>query len=502
MSKSSGKDQSFSRGLSLTSLGAILGIGLDFCAFTFAARNVSKADFGIFALFLVIGRFAQVASDVGLRQTVVQHLSSGALPPDRTFQLALTIQTITATLIAGTLLAFGVTFPSTVPNHSAGFFVYLAAFVMVQGWHQLFSGTLQGLRLYRSYIAGELTRSLVRLALMLVLVTRVKLGLHGLMLSAVLGVMCAAIFQAGLIPLPKRFWVTIPALRRTAAFALPLAANGALGITFDRLNRLILGFWAGPVSLALYETASRIPDAGIQVYLGFQSAFFPNMSAVLGAGGKRHAAVILNQTFRLISFAVATAAVIAYALRREIIVLLFSRQYADSATAFGILAPVIVVAISNNLLQTTLIASGNSRGALKAGLFQGLITIVLDVILIPKLGYLGPVYGYIAGNVLVNPFVLGMVRKQGIYARAQSYAKPMALCLLAITAAAAINGPWLGLAAGLFLFFALGAVTGCVTKDDIQLLIGENTRDNKSNIPASRITAGITSDRVPEEPAI
>ena len=463
--------QSFSRGLSLTSVGAILGIGVDFCAFTLAARSVSQTEFGIFALFLVMARFAGVVSDAGLRQTVVQHLSSGVAEPAHTFQLAFTIQTITATLIAGGVLAFGGAVQSMLLKGSRDFSAYLCVLVIVQAWHGLFSGTLQGLRLYRAYIAGELARSLIRFVLMLLLVTRMKLGVDGLMLSAVLGVFSASIFQAVVIPFPKRFWASVPALRRTAAFAMPLAANGALGITFERLNRLILGFWSGPVSLAFFEVASRVPDAGIQAYMGFQSAFFPNMSAVLGAGDKRYAAAVLNRTLRLICFAASFAVLIPYVFRRGFVILLFSREYAEAAGAFGILLPAIVVAVANNLLHTTLIASGNSRAALKAGMFQCVVNTVLYLILIPRIGYLGAAYGYIAGNVLVNPLVLWMVRRQGIDVRASAYVKPLVLFGLSIGIATVVTPSGAGMVAGLIFFIVASVLTKCVMGDDIRLLV-------------------------------
>jgi O-antigen/teichoic acid export membrane protein len=416
---------------------------------------------------------------------VVQHLSSGEATPAHTFQLAFTIQTIAATLIAGAVLIFGGAIQSIVLKGSTDFRVYLCLLVIVQAWHGLFSGTLQGLRLYRAYIAGELARSLSRLVLMLLLVTRLKLGADGLMLSAILGIFIASILQAVAIPFPKRFWASVPALRRTAAFALPLAAIGALGVTFDRLNRLILGFWSGPVSLAVFEVASRVPDAGTQAYMGFQSAFFPNMSAVLGAGDKRYAATVLNQTLRLICFATSIAVFIPFVFRRELVTLLFSREYAEAAVAFGLLLPAVVVRVANNLLHTTLIASGNTRAALSASVFQCVVNTVLYLILIPRIGYLGAAYGYVAGNVLVTPVVFWMVRRQGIKVRASAYVKPLVLFALSIGIATVVNLTWVALLAALVFFIVSAGLTKCITKDDIRLVVRASARGIRSEAVAA-----------------
>ena len=60
-------EQELIRGATVTSVAAMAGIALDFVSFVIAARSVSQGDFGIFALFLVLGRFAQVLADFGLR---------------------------------------------------------------------------------------------------------------------------------------------------------------------------------------------------------------------------------------------------------------------------------------------------------------------------------------------------------------------------------------------------------------------------------------------------
>jgi O-antigen/teichoic acid export membrane protein len=295
-------------------------------------------------------------------------------------------------------------------------------------------------------------------------------GVDGLMLSAVFAVFGAALLQTVLIPFPMRFRASLGGLRQLTAFALPLGLNGAFGVTFDRLNRILLAAWCGPVAVALFEAGSRVPDAGIQAYMGFQSAFFPNMSALLGSGQVQRATAALNRTLRLLCFPGSMAILAFYVFRRELVMLLFSPKYSDAAGVLGILLGGLVVAVANNLLHTTLIASGSTRAALKAGIFQGVVTTILYIALIPRLGYVGSAYAYVAGNILVNPVVLWMLKGRGINIEPGSYLKPMALLAVSLGAATLFHSALVALCAILVPFVAGGILMKCVTMDDFRLL--------------------------------
>jgi glycosyltransferase involved in cell wall biosynthesis/O-antigen/teichoic acid export membrane protein len=463
----------FARGVTCTSLGALVGIVLDFLGFVVAVHSVSKADFGIFCLFLMVGRFGQVLCDFGVRQAIVQRLSTDAEDHEGWFGSAWTMQTVISGVIAASaLLLFhwlGTRFfPAYLP---ARFGLYVCILVLVQAWHQLLSGTLQGLRLYTRYIAGELTRSAARLVLLLGLSHFLEPGSEGLMIATVTAIAVAVLCQAGLTPLSKRFVGFNGKWWKTLKFAAPLGLNGLLSILFDRLNRFFLALWSGPQAVALLETASRVPDACIQVYLGFQSAFFPSMAALVASGDRDRAVATLNRTLRLVVSAAATVAIVPMMLRKECLGFLFSASYQEASDAFGVLLAGLAIALCNNLLHTTLIAVGSSSGALQAGMFQGGVTVIFYLILIPAYGLLGATWSYVAGNLLVNPVLVALLRKAGVRLNVIDYAKPL---LLLVTAATSVflTAPSLGsVPIALIVFVSAMFLLGCVTPTDCRALL-------------------------------
>jgi O-antigen/teichoic acid export membrane protein len=305
------------RGATLTSSGAVLGIALDFLFFVIAVRSVPQSDFGVFGLFLVLGRFAQVLADFGLRQSVVHALSTQEERKGETFRIILGMQAVFSLATAtGLFLAFqplsSLLSLSDVPAYMP---LALSFFVLVQGLHQLMSGTLQGLRLYRRYVAGEFTRSVTRLALVVIFVVWLEDGLAGLVVSTIAAVALSCLLQLFLVPLPKWPSWTHQGAADVLRFACPLGLNNLLGVTFGRVDRLLLAAYAGPASVALLETASKAPEGGTQVYMGFQSVFFPNMSSLLGSDRKDEAARILRHTLRLVAFLTAAVAAVAFKQR-------------------------------------------------------------------------------------------------------------------------------------------------------------------------------------------
>ena len=462
--------QELIRGATVTSVAAMAGIALDFVSFAIAARSVSQGDFGIFALFLVLGRFAQVLADFGLRPTLVHFLAAREGQRQETFGLTLGLQTVFGLVVAAALLLLIRPLGAWIGLGEAPSYLpfALGLFVIVQVLHQLFSGSLQGLRLYRRYAAGELTRSVSRLALLVLLVVCLHHGLAGLIASTVFGITLSCVLQFLLIPLPKLpKWSRVGCLD-ILRFAYPLGFNNLLGITFGRVDRLILAAHAGPASVALLETASRVPEGGTQLYMAFQSVFYPNMSSLLAAGRKREAAGLLKHTLRLVAFLTASIAVVALAAGADVVVLLFSGAYQEVAWGFAILTAGLTVALVNNVLHTTLIASGSSRGALQAGLFQGVVSIVFYSLAIPMLGYLGAIYGLVLGNLAVHPLYVWLLSRRGIRVEVGVYLKPMTLLLAVIIASLWLDSSAFFVLFAIIPFLVASFLLRCVTPQDLR----------------------------------
>jgi glycosyltransferase involved in cell wall biosynthesis/O-antigen/teichoic acid export membrane protein len=440
----------FGRAASLTSAGALTGILIEFISLCIAVRTLPKAEVGAFAIFLVIARVAQLISDGGMRQALVQRLAANSGDPSKAFQTALAIETLASIAVAVGIKLVGNSFKAalfTIPHYA----LYLIAYVLFQSWHQVLSGTLQGLRLYRAFIIGELSRSVTRLVLLYVLLLRFGAGLEGLIIASVLAPAIAAMVQLLLVPFTlSRFDVDLPTARQLVRAAYPLGGSSLLGIVSDRASRVVLIASHGPVAVAMLEIASKISDASIQCYMGFQSAFFPTIARLLARKDKRPAERALNETVGLVAGAVVLISLAVTMQRDFIIRRLFSASYLDTSWAFALLFSTLAIALTNNLLHTTMIASGDTKVAFVASLFQTAVSVALCVVWIPRYGCMGAVYTYIASNCAVNPFLVYRLRRLHIRVGVVRFVVPC--CVLALVDALSVQhrgAAWLVCAAAL-----------------------------------------------------
>lgn len=420
----------FGRAATLTSASALAGILIEFTSLCIAVRLLPKADVGAFAIFLVIGRIAQLIADCGVRQALVQMLAAAPNDHRETFHSALALQTITSTAVAATIVLASRWFNIT-PFQVAHYTSYLALYVLLQAWHQVMSGTLQGLRLYRAFAVGELSRSISRLAMICLLLLQFGRGLDGLLLATVLAPAFASIVQLVLLPLRiAPFALNRNRAQQLLMLAFPLGASNLLGIASDRVSRVILVATHGPVAVAMLEIASKATDASIQCFMGFQSAFFPTITTLLTYVDRRRASRALNDIVQLVAVALTLVSLVVTMERDIIIKTLFSSAYVETSWVFALLFSALTIALTNNLLHTTIIASGDTKVAFGLSAFQAVVSAGLCLGLIPRFGYLGAVYAFIASNCAVNPLLVYRLIRLDVDVRIASYVIPCSVIAL------------------------------------------------------------------------
>jgi O-antigen/teichoic acid export membrane protein len=214
-------------------------------------------------------------------------------------------------------------------------------------------------------------------------------------------------------------------------FGFPLGLNNILYFVYSRIDRLLLGAMINPIGVAYYEVASRIPNKSQQLYGSFNNVFFPNISEYIAKKNYREAEKILNNSLRLISFATIFATVIATIFRKEIIILLFSKMYIESATVLSIMMVSLSITITGTILGTSLVALGQSDKPVKINLVNAATNVVCNLILIPIFGFMGAAYAALLSHSIALPFYVWFLKKSKIRLEITHYLKPLlGYCLL------------------------------------------------------------------------
>ena len=150
-------------------------------------------------------------------------------------------------------------------------------------------------------------------------------------------------------------------MKEILKFGFPLYLNEILTFGYRRADSLIIGGLLGPVSIAYYEVARRIPDSIATFYATFKSVFFPFMTNLFARGEKDKAEIIINNSVRWISLVIGFGALISLLFGEEIIVLIFSDRYLPSVPIFVLLMVGLIFTFIHYTFGYSLVALGEVK---------------------------------------------------------------------------------------------------------------------------------------------
>lgn len=201
-------------------------------------------------------------------------------------------------------------------------------------------------------------------------------------------------------------------LRRQLAYAIPLGLASVVGSLVLQFDRWVVVYFYDPETYASYINGAR--------ELPFVSILPSSIMAVVTAEFVRlYGSGQYLQMIGLWHKAMKTVAVLFFPLASylavfaaDVVVVLFSQKYADSATVFRLYALLLPLRIT--VFGSCLVAAGRSRLVLRAALATLALDVVLNVLLTPWLGLIGTVsatlvsaYALVGIQVLLTSRLLG-----------------------------------------------------------------------------------------------
>lgn len=332
------------RGVVWSTIAFAGGRGVTFLSTLVLARLLVPSEFGVVAAVLVYLSFIELASDLGMKWTVIYEQEHGIT---ERVQSAFTLNL----LLAASLSAVGVLLAPVV----AGFFhasdqvllFRLAALnLLLTGFGNIQDGLLLRGMAFRRRAIPQVVRSTVRGAVGIVL------ALAGLGASSlVVG------FLAGTAAWTLCLWVMAPfrpTLRLDLGIARSMAAYGGaasllevIAVVATRVDAIVIGRVLGSGALGLYAVAQRVPELVIEnVSWNVSVVAFPALARkrVVDAGGLGRATLELLRWCALYALPMAVGMAI---VAKPATVVLFGPRWAASAgvmAALGLLAAFAAVA--------------------------------------------------------------------------------------------------------------------------------------------------------------
>ena len=491
--QSPARPRQFRRGLLLTASSTGVVVISLFAETMIAARVLSTTDYGIYVLMLAVVNFFVTAVDFGFKAAVTQMIASG----DRDEQAVLANMAILARVVVVVVMAaliwlvrdVLVLFDNTGSLLRMAF--YVPVLLAVLSFDELLLSILQGFQLYQRLAIAQISRTLLRLALSAVFLLVYREGVLGLVYSWIIAYGLVVVYEFFAVPVPKRIVFRKALFIDLLRFGMPLQGNRFLWFLFSRIDVLLLGTLAGPMGVAYYSVANKVPDALRRLADSFIAVYYPTVSALFANKRTQHAHWYLNHSLRLVSFLTALAALVSVVFGREIVLLLFSDKYLISVPGFGLLMLAFHLMLTVNLLGYTLTAAKQAVKSLIANVLLTATQIITDWLLIPLLDFVGPA---VAGNlsaVLNLPVNLLMLRRIGVRVAVSPLVKQTTLLLAFGGLSWWLQPQSLILKGGILLIYVAASILlDTISIEDLSLVVPEKILRRRVVLPAETVGDG------------
>ncbi|MDW7679447.1 MAG: oligosaccharide flippase family protein [bacterium] len=392
--------------------GTIITIFSIFLEMMIAVRYLDEKSYGIYVLLIAVTNFFIMFIDFGYKTSVTQFLASGHYKNNAEIVSSILIVRILTILILSAIIlsaqnALVWIDASMLIVQYAIFIPFMLAFASLD---ELMMSMLQGIERFNKIAIATIIRGVLRLVLSLVLLAVFHLGIEALLYSFIISFLISALYQFLVLPISKMLVLNKKLLIEMMKFGFPLQISRFLYFVSGRVNIFLLGTLAGPASVAYFSVAERIPIALQRLSESFIKVFFPRMTNLISENNHQKAHSLLNHSLAITSFLMALAALIAIAFSKFIIVVLFTEKYSETHIAFSLMMIVLQMQFLVQIMGYTLTSAGFPKRSLIENTIRTVLTVGLNIIFIPKWGYLGAVYATFAANYIAYPISIFLLK--------------------------------------------------------------------------------------------
>jgi O-antigen/teichoic acid export membrane protein len=391
------------RGTGIALVGTFLALLLGFVTRLIVARYGSEADYGIYSLAIVVITFATTLVGLGLPDGTARFVAyfrgRGETAKVRGVTSVSLQLTTAASIIVSIALFFGAEYIASNIFHSPGltpalkvlaigipFFALTNILVSVfRGFDRMEPQT------YFQYILFNILFLLFVSVLAMLHLSFVYL-FYTYVAALIITFIALLLYAMRKLPQPITFanWRSNTAVsKELVIFSLPLLATGVLSTIILWLNTLLIGYFKTPEAVGLYNAASPLAKF-ISEPLGLMMLIYTPVATGLCSQN------LIAELRR--SFVISTKWLVSLTLPFFLVLLLFPEAVLNLffGSAYVVAAPALRLLslgfIISNLFgpnQSILLAMGQTRFVMWTALFAAIISVILNLVLIPPLGIVG-----------------------------------------------------------------------------------------------------------------
>lgn len=395
--------ETWKRVVSLTGVNSLAAL-LAMASSIVLARTLGVQEYGLYVYAVSTFSFLSTIAALGIptlvtRQSAIWAQSSQWGLLRGVIKFGLSAATMSSLLLG---LAFLACRPLLGRITSAAGFTWAAIIVvpllLFRALDEVVGGAFQGLH----YIVRSTAPRTLLVPVCVLAYVGCSLRLHAPLTSVrVLVVQCVAallvlVYQLyGLrarIPVAARIYKPIVEFQKWIVDALPFFGNGLFFVINTQVDILLLGYFRGDQSSAIYQVGTRGAQILILSLSAIATTVQPRMAELSAAGDESGLRRIITQTTRVGFIVALIGALLLVAFGTPVIRLLYGSPFISAATVLSILVVCRLPNAGTGSLGPFLTMTGREMLLFKALGLEAVANIVLNIILIPRWGMNGAAF--------------------------------------------------------------------------------------------------------------
>lgn len=381
---------------------------LSFFALLYIANYLGIEKYGIYTFVFAFTYFFSFIPDMGVHQILVREASKA---PEKAGKLIGngTIMQVCLSL-AALFLAFVVinliNFPEATKNA-----LYIASLgLLISGTGAY--GIIYEAKLRMEYSLMFNLANRVVLLLLIFLAISNQWGLNSLILASITATLThnvlMILFAKKLVRVS--FEIDFPLMKQLFKEAIPIAIASVFTIIYFRIDVIMLSFLRGDAEVGLYSAAYKLTDALVFLPTVLTTSTFPLMSKYYKDSFDSFS-FAYARTFKYLFAAGLLIAVLVTFASSRIIHIIYKPEFDGSTIALQILIWTTAIMFITTLISTTCISSGNQQIVSKRAIIAAILNVILNLILIPWIGYTGAAIATVLSTFAAMIFGLLWINK-------------------------------------------------------------------------------------------
>ena len=357
------------------------------------ARSVGPTGKGTFDLIIATAALLTMVLSLSLPPGITYVVAQGKISSNVLALQLVFVSVLQAVLALGVIILLQLTGYSNLflPNWGPWIIAGLVSYVWVEMLNKFWGSILTGQQQIAIVNNTELVGRMAQFLMLFVLagglyLSEKKLSIGLLFVVSLSASILISILLLSSLGLKFKLSRDLSALKAAIAFALPCyAANTAQFLNY-RLDVFVVGFFAGATSVGRYTLAVSLGQLLWLMSNSVASVLLPKVAAATDIDDS------VSHTMRVTRLSLWATAICAFALAllaTQAIPMFYGEPFRPSVSALFWLLPGIVIFSVANVLAAYIAGIGKPRLNLYVSGVSLIITVILDLVLIPKLNIVG-----------------------------------------------------------------------------------------------------------------